>query len=391
MKTITFRNGVNRREFCRLAALSGVAASITPGLVKPLYSQTKEKPSTNIDTALKIARTPDSMPGKYPGRVVEAYHSKSVVNNKPDLKIADRVLEKSMLELTGAASLTAAWRQFVSPEDIIGLKVNPVAGKLLSTSLEIVHAVISQLEAAGIPSKNIVIWDRREFELHEVGFTGENFPGIRITGTERKDAKGSYYDSNGKLYSEAVIDPDWYYRADCEMSYDKETLPYMVNEGKNSYFTKIATREVTKIINIPILKNAGSTVTLALKNLAFGSISNTARLHNQLWVETCAQVPCFPPLRDKVVLNIADGFRGCFDGGPGAKPQFFTDYNTLLLATDPVAIDRIGYEIVLKKRLAEKVQKEESPRGTAYMMLAQEYGLGTADLDKITHQKLNLG
>ena len=394
VKTIEFKEGVSRRDFCKILSVGGVTATLTPVLIKSLYSQSTPppaKPATNIQDALKIPRTPDSMPGKYPGRVAEVYHSKSIVNNKPDLPVVSSMLKSGMLKLTGAGSLAEAWRQFVSPKDIVGLKVNPVAGKLLSTSLEIVQAVIKQLTAAGIPRENIIIWDRREFELHEVGFTEKNFPGIKITGTEKKDAQGSFYNAEGKLYGETMIDRSCYYWADCEMEYDKETLPYMINEGKYSYFSNIATRDVTKIINIPILKNAGPTVTLCLKNLAYGVISNTARLHKQLWSETCAQVPCFQPLRDKVVLNIADGIRGCYDGGPGAKPQFITDYNTLLVGSDPVAVDRVGYEIVLKKRLKEKIQKAESPRGCGFMNMAQEYGLGVADLEKISRRKLMLG
>lgn len=314
-----------------------------------------------------------------------------MANNRPDLQLTRQMLEKGMLALTAASSLTAAWREFVSPEDRIGLKVNPVAGKQLSTSPELVTVLIEQLVQSGIPRRNLIIWDRREFQLHEAGFTEKNFPGIRITGAEFKDENGSFYDNAGKLYSEKRIDRDWFYWADCEMAYDAETLPYMINGGKYSYFHKLVTGGVDKIINIPILKNAGPTVTLCLKNLAFGSISNTARLHQQLWSETCAQVPCFEPLRDKVVLNVVDGFLGCYEGGPAANPQFFTNYNTLLLGSDPVAVDRMGYEIVLKKRLQEKIQEESSPRGLVFMQLAEQYGLGVADLNKIICEKVTIG
>jgi hypothetical protein len=284
----------------------------------------------------------------------------------------------------------AAWREFVTPDDIVGLKVNPIGGTLLSTSHEIVRTVIRQLERAGVPTDNILIWDRREFELHDAGFTAENFPGLAIIGTEQKDARGSYYDAEGKLYGERMIDREWYYWADVEEKYDAETIPYMVNEGKHSYFSTICTRRVTKIINLPILKNAGASVTLALKNLAFGSISNTGRLHKQLWAETCAQVPAFPPLRDKVALNIVDGIVGCYNGGPGADPQFIVPFNTIFAGTDPVAVDRTGYDIILARRIEEKVQKDESPRGRVFLDLAQDLGLGTGDPAKITLDKIHM-
>ena len=44
----------------------------------------------------------------------------------------------------------------------------------------------------------------------------------------------------------------------------------------------------------------------------------------------------------------------------------------------------MGYDIVIKKRIEEKVQKEDTPRGRAFLTLAEKMGLGTADMEKIT-------
>ena len=385
---------LSRRSFFNLAAAGGIGAALVPLLTNKGFAQDpqeKAKPSTNIRDALAYERTADSMPGKYPGKVVQVYHENCILNNEPDQEAVNKMLENAMLELTGLSSLSKAWLHFVSPEDRIGLKVNPVAGKMLSTSHQVVRAVVTQLEDAGIPKDKIVIWDRREFELHEAGFTAENYPGIRITGTEQQDAGGSFYGTDGLLYGEKMIDKDWYYWADVEEEYDAYTIPYMVNSGKYSYFSKICTQEVDKIINIPILKNAGASVTLCLKNLAYGCISNTGRLHKELWGETCAEVCAFPPVRDKVVLNIADGIRGCFNGGPEANPQFITEYKLLLAGTDPVAVDRIGYEVVLKKRIAEGIQTEDKPKAREFMNMAQDIGLGIADLEKIEVKMISCG
>jgi hypothetical protein len=341
------------------------------------------KPATNIKDALNYPRTENSMPGKFPGKVVQLTNIKSVVENKIVYDTAYEMVKNGMLSLTDAKSLKDAWRVFFNDKDRIGLKVNPVAGPTLSTSVEVTKAIINQLVESGIPKENILIWDRREQELTDAGFTKENFSGIKIIGTEYADEKGSMYDPEGKLYGERRIDKDWYYWADCEEKYDKETIPYMVNEGKYSYFSKIVTQMVDKIINVPILKNAGTSITLCMKNLAYGAVSNTGRLHKQLWMETCAEVLAFPPLRDKVVLNIVDGIKGCFNGGPAANPQFFYNFNTILFGTDPVAVDRIGYEIMLKKRIDEKLQKQDIPRARIFMDLAQDLKLGVADLEKI--------
>lgn len=355
-----------------------------------ISAQAQEKPKTNIEDAIKIPRTANSMPGAFPGKVVQVNHEACVVDNKIHYDAAYDMLAKGMMKLTSTQNVKDAWKKFVNEKDKIGLKVNPVAGASLSTSVEVTQAVVKQLNEAGISSENILIWDRREPQLKEAGFTSDNFPGVKIIGTERGDESGSMYDKEGKLYSLQMIDTSRYYWADCEEKYNEETLPWMVNEGKYSYFSKIVTEMVDKIINIPILKNAGSSVTLSMKNLAYGAITNTARLHKQLWAETTAEVCAFPPLRDKVILNIADGIKGCFNGGPGANPQFFTDYKTLLIGTDPVAVDRIGYEIVLKKRIDEGIQKEDNPRGKIFMELGQKLNLGVADLEKIDHQIISL-
>jgi uncharacterized protein (DUF362 family) len=384
---------LNRRNFFSLAALGSLGALILPAFSRKGMAQAQQetgKPSTNIQEAMAHPRTPFSLPGRYPGKVVEVVHAHCITGDEPEYQPAFEMVKTGMLSLTGAISLSEAWLQFVGPSDMIGLKVNPVAGKMLSTSHQVVRAVIEQLVAAGIPKNHIVIWDRREFELHETGFTPENYPGIGITGTEQKDKDGSFYDKDGILYGEKMIDRNWYYWADVEEEYDAYTLPYMVNSGKYSYFSKICTQQVDKIINIPILKNAGSSVTLCLKNLAYGCVSNTGRLHKDLWSETCAEVCAFPPVRDKVVLNVVDGIRGCFNGGPAANPQFITNYKTVLIGTDPVAVDRIGYEIVLKKRIQEGLQTEDKPRAREFMGMAQDLGLGVADLEKIQHEKIEL-
>lgn len=382
---------MQRRNFFRSIALGGMTAALSP-IVKAAAPQDpeKQKPVTNIDEIAAIPRTSNSMPGKYPGKVIKANHPGCIIDGQPSEAIAYEMLKTSMLSLTGKTDLREAWLELVGPEDIIGLKVNPIAGKLLSTSHAVTQSIIKQLEEAGIPRKNLIIWDRREADLKESGFTEENYPGIKILGTEYQDADGSYIDKDGKFYGERRIDKSQSFFVDLEGEYDAYTMPFMINGGKHSYFSKICTEMVTKIINVPVIKNAGSTITVCMKNLAFGSITNTARLHGPMWHDTCAYACAFPPLRDKVVLNIADGLTGCFDGGPSANPQFICHYNTLVVGTDPVATDRICYDIVLAKRIEEGIQESEKAGSRAFMETAQQLKLGIADKDKIELKEINL-
>lgn len=387
---------MKRRDFFKALSLGGLGLALKPVAQAAesaafFANDGDEIPKTNIEDALKIPRKPESMPGLYPGKVVRVTDENSVADGEPQENIAYEMLKTAMLTLTGAGSLEKAWLKFVSPKDVIGLKVNPIGGKLLSTSHAVVKSVIRQLEEAGIPRENIVIWDRRLAQLYEAGFTSENYPGIKIDATEWMDEKGSYYNAEGKLYGEERVDKEQYFYADVEGEYDVYTLPYMVNGGKYSYFSKICTQGITKIINIPILKNAGATTTLCLKNLAYGSLSNTGRLHAKLWHQTSAYGCAFPPLRDKLVLNIVDGLIGCFDGGPSAVPQFICEYHTLLLGSDPVAVDRIGHDMVVAKRIEEGVQTEDKPKAAYFIDLAQELKLGVGNRSAIDLKEIKKG
>ena len=59
-----------------------------------------------------------------------------------------------------------------------------------------------------------------------------------------------------------------------------------------------------------------------------------------------------PVIRNKAVLHILDGIKGLYHGGPGAKPQFVWEHQTMYFATDPVALDHIGWKAIDEKRLA---------------------------------------
>jgi len=380
----------SRRRFFRYSAMSVAGLALSPRLFsqeKPADEKPKPAPpaeiKTNIGEARGIPRLAGSMPGRYPGQVVKLDTGTTSVGGKLDPAKVRASVNRGMAELTGEKNLGAAWRQFVSPSDVVGIKVNPIGEKILSTKPEVVDAVIEGLMAAGVPKANIVIWDRRHFELVDAGFTPERFPGIRVLGTETKGPNGDFWDAKGELWSKDNIDREALpYVAEAEQKYDRETMPYMINEGKHSYFTRLVTSVCTKIVNVPILKNAGATVTCCLKNLSYGSLSNTGRLH-ALWMKSVAEPLAFPCLRDKVVLNIVDGLQACYDGGPAANPKFIWDANVMFFGTDPVAIDAVAHDFIIRERIARKVQQLESKRSSAFLEIAEALGLGIADRGKI--------
>ncbi len=376
----------SRRKFFRWSAVAAAGLAIGPRLSsqeKP--GQEKPKPAkppeitTNVDQARAIPRVATSMPGLYPGAVVRVDTGRTSVEGKADAAKVRAALNRGLVELMEAKSVSAAWMRLVKPADVVGIKVNPIGGKLLSTKPEVVDVIIEGLVSAGVPKTNIIIWDRRHFQLADAGFTEARFPGIRILGTEMKGPNNDFFDPKGELWSKDNIDRAALpFTASVEDKYDRETLPYMINEGKDSYFTKLATTVCTKIVNVPVLKNAGPTVTACLKNLSFGSISNTGRLH-KLWMKAVAEPCAFPCIRDKVVLNIVDGLQACFDGGPAADPRFIWDANVMFLGTDPVAVDAVCHDYIIAERIKRGKQKTDEPRMSEFLTDRGGVGAGRGD------------
>jgi hypothetical protein len=118
------------------------------------------------------------------------------------------------------------------------------------------------------------------------------------------------------------------------------------------------------------------------------------------------------PLRAKAVLNIMDGIRAVYHGGPFAwNPEFVWEARTLLIGTDPVAVDRVELEIVEHKRrelgvpslwdrspehlgtgadMQRTAHKNPFYREPAHIRTASAIGLGTWELSRIDRRTVRL-
>jgi hypothetical protein len=386
---------IGRRDFLRLGGASAIGAL---ALNRTLLGQEGAKavpetrPQTNIADALKVPRGPHAIPGPFPGRVVEIHDEAAMAGDKP-APVPIRRMVKSGIETLTGKSLKKSFPLFFTPGDVVGIKVNPVGAGLISTRLEVVDALVEWLRSGGIPAKNIVIWDRFDYMLTDAGFTSQRFPGVTIEGLQTMDeaaAEGKSADDSrwlrpdGHHISEANFDLGAYYYADVEAPQDKAYLNQHVFNGKYSYFGKLLTRRLTKIINVPVFKNTGNGVSMATKNLGYGAICNTNRLHRPLFFDVCTEVLAFPVIRDKLVLNVTDALRAQYDGGPMPLAQAAYLQNSIFFATDPFALDMICHNKMLEKRKAMGVKVNEHPKYTEYLRYGEKLGLGVAAPEKIT-------
>jgi hypothetical protein len=194
-----------------------------------------------------------------------------------------------------------------------------------------------------------------------------------------------WLDEKGRHVSQSNFDQEIYYWADIEGPKDNAYLNQHVFNNKYSYYGKLLTKDITKIINIPVFKNTGNGISMATKNLGYGAVCNTNRLHKPLFFDVCTEVLAHPVIRDKLVLNITDGLRAQYDGGPMPAAQFTYLYNNLFFATDPFALDMVCHQLMVAKRKEMGVTVNEHPRFTEYLHYAQRLGLGIANPEKINH------
>jgi uncharacterized Fe-S center protein len=157
-------------------------------------------------------------------------------------------------------------------------------------------------------------------------------------------------------------------------------------------------------------------VTGCLKNIAYGSFSNVARSHSGAVTNTYSFIGTLAsvePLHSRTVLQVMDGLRGVWHGGPFSPNRKFRFYpKQMMFGTDPVAIDRLLLDVIENQRKSEHALSvwdrsvshvnpeardyETNPnvnhfvREPGHIEYAASLGLGVYDRDKIKVKKIDL-
>ncbi len=270
-----------------------------------------------------------------------------------DSRRMSSLLDRAMQSLFDRDNPTEPWKKLVRPGETVGLKVNTLGGRGLSTNVQLIEAICERLQEAGIKASDIVVWDRGGDEMEHVGFrVATDGNRVQCFGTDRVD-------------------------------YEQELATY---GSVGSRLSKILTQRCNVMINVPILKDHdGAGVTIALKNM-YGVIHNPNKYHPNGCNPYIADLNMLPEIRSKMRLTICDATTACFEGGPGFKPEYTWKNNALIVSQDPVALDYTGWQIIERKR-AEKGLKtlEGDKRAPHYIATAADaqHRLGTNDPRRI--------
>ncbi|MBN2013343.1 DUF362 domain-containing protein [candidate division KSB1 bacterium] len=331
-----YQTAINRRTFIKHAAIAAGSISIaglptSKGHALPSQNRATEK------SRIVIVKNDQVRNG---GKLVQA-------------SIVEQMLNNAMERYFEVENADKAWSVLFSSNDVVGIKINCLAGRGMSTSPQLVDAIAENLQRIGVKKDHIIVWDRANRDLEKAGFH---------VSTSSRQVK--YYGNDQAGYSEKL--------------YESGSI--------GSLLSNVVVKECTAIINVPILKDHGIVgVTNALKNF-FGAIHNPNKYHSRCGDPFIADIHMIPELRSKIRLTVSDVLTSQYEGGPPFMPQWTWPYNGIMIGTDMVAMDTVGWQIIEKKRAEQGMPPlTDVGRKPTYIATAgdERHGLGNSDMSRI--------
>jgi len=267
---------------------------------------------------------------------------------KSSVPVLAQTLRRALAGAAGTAGAVEALKGWFRPDDVIGVKLNCLAGQPLSPRPALCDELVRLLGQCGVGPERIIFFERSERDLRHGGFTPRQRGGPLFLG----------HDSPGAGYEREVE----------------------ISGQVGSLLSRIVTRRITALISLGVVKDHNlAGVGGAMKNF-FGLIHNPNKYHDNNCDPFVADVWSFPVIRRKFRLAILDGVVAQCHGGPGYLPAFTWNLGGVLAATDPVALDRVAWDIIEKERrkrgLPTLAGEKRAPR---WLHTAAGRGLGRDD------------
>lgn len=323
-------DSISRRDFLKEAALLGTAGAALGIAGCSPFAEAGHEP---------VAK--DSLPpGKSKVVLIRDENAATAEGVPQEDKVAE-MLERVILEFTGASDSAAAWAKFFKPGDVVGVKINMM---MTPTNPEVSRSVVRGIMKAGVREQNIILWDRDQ-------------AGYGLAGSTSRDQS---------------------------FGFDSKSL------------SRIVTDKATALVNVPGMKAhwlAGVAVALknwvgTLTNINVADIGASYKFHGDSCAECCS-IAAIPAIRDKSRLVVVDALRPLFDKGPQVNPRYLWPYRGIIVGTDPVAIDTVCMKILEAKRREFKGEDWPlSPPPKHLLVAEQKYRLGHAKMENIELVKL---
>jgi len=299
----------------------------------------------------------------------------------PNAGVVRRMVDNLVCAATGQPNPAAAWASLVKPTDRVGIKVAASGGAVSGTHPAVVKAIAAGLVSAGVPPANIIVWDRNLDDLLAAGFS-KNDPLYRLRWVDT--ATG--YDMKSQLTAPVIGrliygDSSFGNRTGSRI---EDILAGGEQLSSTSYYAKVLSREVDKVINVPSLTDSFLTgINGALANMVLANLDNWRRFTRppDFGDPYLAEIYADAMIYDKVVLTILDALVLQYAGGPFPNPGFLSDQHSICISRDPVAIDSTATRLVNENRIPSKLPSLE--KTTLWLESAANLQLGKNREDDI--------
>jgi uncharacterized protein (DUF362 family) len=303
-------------------------------------------------------------PQASPGRIIKVSKGDSLQENRlwPKAELAKLLLDRAMIEFTGEADVTRAFGRFIHKDDKVAIKVNGIAGQkgqTMATNKELILPVVDYVLALGVPASNIWVYEQYPNFL----------AGTRVSDKVLPAGVKAFTHNNGTT-----------------------TMDEIKVEGIGTKFTRYLT-EATAVINISTIKDHSICgYTGMLKNMTHGSCINPHDFHAHTASPQIAHLYAQDVIKSRVRLNITDGFKIMYEGGPlDRRPDCRIPHDSVYVSTDPVAMDAYHAHVIDQLRLEKKLKTlKDAKRDPSYIRVAAQLGLGIADLNAIRMREIAL-
>jgi uncharacterized protein (DUF362 family) len=273
----------------------------------------------------------------------------------PNPAVVRRMVNNLVCAVTGKPTPEAAWASLVKPSERVGIKVAASGGAVSGTHPAVVKAIASGLASAGVPPSNIIVWDRNLDDLLAAGYS-KNDPLYRL----RWVATATGYDKASQVTAPVIgrlIYGDSSF-GDRKGSRMEDLLSGGDQLSSTSYYAKVLSQEVDKVINVPSLTDSFLTgVNGALANMTLPNLDNWRRFTRSpdFGDPYLAEIYADAMIHGKVVLTILDALVLQYAGGPFPNPGFLIDHHTIFVSRDPVAIDATALRLLNENRTPSRL------------------------------------
>ena len=255
-----------------------------------------------------------------------------------------KIINTGIKKISGKNDPNEAWRTFIHDDEVVALVFSPVGGTELGTNDDLAIVLLQTLLDAGFKKENLML----------VGL--EELP-VEAAGTR-----------------------SW------EYGWSEEPVDFGSGKDKLARWLD----EVTAIINVPTLMDDRIFhLRGALANLTWPLIKSPAKLYITDGDPFIPEIYDLAAIRGKVRLHIENCLHIPYYGGPEVIGQHVFEHRSLLFADDPVALDRVGLELLRGYRRTEYMPAGVNEAIFAdYLITAEAMGLGYSDLNYIEYDKL---